>query len=403
MYTLENYDPMLAFSKPPLPEFHFFNGEVTIYFDDDEHSYTRYGGDGLVKIDGVTTVVHIIDKSAALTQWAANQSVEYVQAKIDIALAEHMSMNQIATEELARESYRFAPAEIESWLNDARFNFRAYADAAADTGSIAHDWLEKYVKAQLKAGEHGQIQSQEVLEMLMNLPEDERARNGVLAALDWEWKHNVRWIATEKKIYSLQWDYAGTMDGLAFVDSCKDLNCCPHESKDELAVIDWKTSNRLYDEYRYQTAAYMQAQIEELGLPITGRWLTRLGKEESEFECWHLDYETFDLDWETFKNCLALERSVNKVKQRDKDKRAAEKAEVKEKKDLAKAAEKVRAAEVRNAVKAAKAADKAATKEADNLRKTKEKAEAKAAKDAAKAAEKAAKAAERAAKKASKA
>ena len=45
---------------------------------------------------------------------------------------------------------------------------------------------------------------------------DDRAKSCVKAALTWMRSHNVKWLKTEEKIYSKEYDYAGTfMDGLA--------------------------------------------------------------------------------------------------------------------------------------------------------------------------------------------
>src|ERR1019366_6622312 len=80
---------------------------------------------------------------------------------------------------------------------------------------------------------------------------------------------NVRWLKTEQKIYSLEHNYAGTMDGKALVDSCNDPACCSEQFKDSLSIIDWKSSNALHVEYILQVAgAYCHAEVEEFGEDI---------------------------------------------------------------------------------------------------------------------------------------
>src|SRR5262249_19750690 len=124
------------------------------------------------------------------------------------------------------------------------------------------------------------------LELLGNFPVDERAANCCAAAVEWMSQHNVRWLKTERKCFSRKYGYAGTMDGLAVVDSCKDRLCCPHDFTDRLTLVDWKTSNALYVEYLLQTAAYQQAYQEETGETIADRWVIRLGKDDAEFDPW---------------------------------------------------------------------------------------------------------------------
>lgn len=382
---MANYNLAEAMGGKVLPEYKFYNDEVTLFYDDDIHEYTRYGEQGIVIIPGVTTVIHIIDKSAALTQWAANMTVEYIRQKM---AEKYTTLDAAGT---------FTVMDIEGWLNDARFNFREYTKAAADIGSMAHDWLERYLRAEIKKD------SEKLIELMGNLPEHEGAKNGITAALEWMAKHNVRFISTERKIYSRKYDYAGTMDGLALVDSCGDAecSCCSVvdvttgertalDFKDVLAVIDWKTSNRLYPEYWFQTAAYQWQHFEEFGEMPDMRFICRLGKDDAKFECQRRDCETFQQDFDTFLACLALYNNIEKGKAMEKAAKDEEKAAVKAAKLRAKDAEKEAARIAKEAVKAAKEAEKqriAAEKAAAKEQKQREREAAKAAKKPRKKAE----------------
>ena len=134
-----------------------------------------------------------------------------------------------------------------------------------------------------------------------------------LAAFDWMQKHNVRWLCTEREVYSRKYGYAGTTDGLALVDSCSNPTCCAHLFLDELSLIDWKSSNALRLEYLFQTAAYQNAIVEETGETIDARWILQLDKDTGKFDPW---YETdFDQDFEGYLACLSLQpihRAVEK-------------------------------------------------------------------------------------------
>ena len=153
-------------------------------------------------------------------------------------------------------------------------------------------------------------------ELLKATPQDERAKNACLAALDWMHYHNVRWIHTERKIYSRKHKYAGTMDGLCWVNSCQDQLCCPQPFKDRLSIIDWKTSRFLYPEYLLQTAAYEAAYVEETKQKVEDRWILKLDKETAKFEPWHLEAETFKDDFDAFLAALDLRRKFNVVEER---------------------------------------------------------------------------------------
>ena len=146
--------------------------------------------------------------------------------------------------------------------------------------------------------------------------------------MKWAFAHNVKWISTETKVYSRLFNYAGTMDGLAKVSSCHNHACCSEQFHNRLSVIDWKSSNYLYNEYLYQTAAYQQAYTEEHGIEIEDRWIIRLGKEDGQFEPWHFTKKDFPLHFEAFKNALTLSNTIDTIEE--------SMAEIKEKQSVAK-------------------------------------------------------------------
>ena len=210
---------------------------------------------------------------------------------------------------------------------------------------------------------------------------DERATNCVKAALLWMRSHNVKWLKTEEKIYSLKHDYAGTMDGLAYVDSCTDPACCTEQFTHRLCLIDWKSSNQLKTEYCFQTAAYQQALQEEFSSPIESRWVLRLGKSEEEagkFEPWFLSNKDFVTDLDAYLACLSLTRLVDTTNERMKGQKSSIRAVKKEQRETAKALAKEQA-------KLQKALDKAAAKIAKEAEKIRIKAEAKAERERLKA------------------
>ena len=132
------------------------------------------------------------------------------------------------------------------------------------------------------------------------------------------------------------------------MDSCDNPACCARIFQDELSIIDWKTSNYLYVEFLYQTAAYQQALEEEYpNTHYAARWILRLGKEEGDFASWY--EKDFAGDFAGYHACLELTRIHRKVEQRMREqkklltfrKRAAKTAE-KEALKAAKLAEKLR-------------------------------------------------------------
>lgn len=258
--------------------FTFPDGEVVkLYYDDALHAYYTKGFDGTrFLVPGSTTVCGMIDKSGPLTQWAANETCNLIRA-------------ELAKKPLAA----FTPEEIETLLNNARFNYRTISRQATDIGSMAHNWLEARIKAQI-AGEH----------YYAAMPESPQACNCILAALDWMEKHKFRPVVSESKVYSRKWGFAGTTDWIAYITGCGDPECCPFVGE-VLALGDFKSSKQLYDEYRAQLASYQEAW-EELHPDqlIAVRVILRLGKEDGKFEPMVLMPEEFETDLDGFLGTL---------------------------------------------------------------------------------------------------
>jgi hypothetical protein len=361
---------------------------VTLVFDVQEHVYYRRYEDGkLEEQNGVTSVVHIIDKSNMLTPWAAKMVAEKA---IRLMPTEQGELGELVTKRMSLQEFTTLMMEAKTAPKDR-------LEEAGNIGHIAHACLEDSIKRAIALDDG-------VVVDLVNPPTDERARNCADAGLKWMRAHNVRWLATEQKIYSLKYKYAGTLDGRCLVDSCTDPLCCRTPFKDALTVADWKSSNQLNIEYLYQTAAYEHAYEEEHGVDITDRWILRLGKQDGEFEPWHLTAEDFADDFAGFLRCLELGNAHERVKDRmstaKKARTAARRAANLAAKELAKEQERLAKAlakaEKKRLALEKKAADKAAKKTAADLKR----AEKKAAKDAEKAQKKAQRVADRAAKKA---
>lgn len=340
----------------------FYDNTIELRFDVDAHVYYKVGPLGeLVAQDGVTTVLKVIDKSHALVPWAAKKTVEKVLRLMPRVIKQEPVVIDPAAKDFIDAGSPTYPVEyvaemtldaFEKLLTDAKSAHRDILDDAGDVGHMAHTWLEYYVQACIAGDE----QSKET--KLLNMPNDERAANCCLAALSWMHGHNVRWLYTERKIYSRKYGYAGTLDGICLVDSCDDKACCPKPFKDRLTVSDWKSSNGLRLTYRYQTASYEQAIEEELGLDITDRWILRLGKEDGEFEPWHLTQEDFHDDLAGFLDALNLCRSIKLTEEAMKGQKAERKEIVKELKEAAKLEEKARKKAERDAAAATRKAER---------------------------------------------
>jgi len=131
-------------------------------------------------------------------------------------------------------------------------------DEAVDIGKEMHDWLEKYVKFKLKKAGYSSMPE------MPTIPE---AITGVTGFLAWEKERDsVKYISSERMVYSKKYDYMGTLDLEAIVDG---IYC----------LVDFKSSNGLYNSVRMQTASYVEADQEERKKKVyKGRWALRFSK-----------------------------------------------------------------------------------------------------------------------------
>lgn len=309
-----------------LEEYTFYQGTETLRYDPKAHIYYLVTGDELIPLPGVSTVSHIIDKSNVLVPWAVKKMA---QKLLDTTPVTITAKTQTKAVVLTWESY-------EKLVLEAKNAHKEKLEDAGAVGHMAHAWIENQIKAAIAAGGQGIVGKLPVLDLL---PPEERAANCCLAAIDWMAKHNVRWICTERKVYSRMYRYAGTTDGLCTVDSCTDPYCCNEPFTDRLSLADWKSANGLYAEFLLQSAAYESAYEEEHGVDIVDRWIIRLGKEDAEFEPWHLTQEDFEDDFGAFLEALRLGTRYDRIEKRMKDRkagiRAARKVEAKAAKEEA--------------------------------------------------------------------
>lgn len=226
----------------------FYNNTIELRFDTGDHKYYRVEELGnLTEVKGVTKTCHIVDRSPALVPWASKKCAEKALRTIPVISLPDGTIVIEPGLTLARFT------EI---MMEAKSAHKDILIEAGDIGHLAHKCLEDSIQ-------HAIDHNNGVVTELRNIPEDEKAKAAAEAGFSWMQKHKVRWIKTEQKIYSKEHEYAGTMDGSAWVSSCDDPSCCPKSYIDHLAVIDWKTSNYIYVEYFMQAAAYMQALLEE--------------------------------------------------------------------------------------------------------------------------------------------
>lgn len=262
--------------KPDKETVLLYNGDVQLDFSDSSHRYTIFHkGQKLFGTCGVTTIIGVLDKPQ-LVQWSANMTND---AWID-GLSNAKKIDEVLLHKLSKE---------------APLAWRMKRDAAGGIGTLIHDWIEGYIKWKLKLGEKPIP------------PENDILRASVTKFLLWERAEGVTFTATEKKIYSLKHNIAGTCDFL-------------YVTKDgKLGIGDIKSSKGIYDSFSLQVAAYRYMLEEEVryttgATPISYEEMTivRVGKDDGELEVKKIgDYHKYV---KAFLACSVLYRTMKSGK-----------------------------------------------------------------------------------------
>lgn len=216
-------------------EFSLYKGKVKGKFlgpTQDSPNRHMYYVDGKRK-SGVTTALSIKDKSTALMSWQGEETAKYLFGIME-------TKKSITQEDIVK----------------AIFAHEESKNKAADLGHQVHEWIENYINHKLK---------KKGCEM-PDMPEMPEVVTGVTSFLEWESSHKVKYLWSEKILYSLKHDYIGCGDFGAMVDS-------------KVCLCDIKTGNGMYNSVLAQTAAYVEADREECGMKYEGRWAIRIAKE----------------------------------------------------------------------------------------------------------------------------
>lgn len=199
-----------------------------------------YAADGK-RIPSVTTILGRFKDSSGLIKWAYRQGIEH---------------------QLLRSNGQPAPNDLYD-----------VTQKAADAGTIAHDLIEQH----LLQGQEQDWKAFVAREEFKHYSDNEqgvvdRAMNGYAQFKKWIAQTNLKITHTELSLKSEKYRFGGTLDG-AGVDANGDR-----------VLIDWKTSNAVYEDYLVQLAAYALL-LEECRPELNpkGFHLLRVAKESADF------------------------------------------------------------------------------------------------------------------------
>lgn len=188
--------------------------------------YYNAAGD---KIPGTTTIIGRFKESGGLLQWAYKSGREH--------------------ERLVAQG------------KDAPLHLYDVRDQAGLAGNMAHDMIEAHI-----LNKDPPVFKAAPVDLIA------KAGNAFQQFLEWRSQSHLAIIATENFYVSERYQFGGTVDAIG------------RDAKDRIVLIDWKTSNAVYQDYLIQLAAYALL-LEECAPQWTpqGFHLLRVAKESADF------------------------------------------------------------------------------------------------------------------------
>lgn len=244
-----------------------YDKKIQVEFNENNHAYMVNGQ--RCKIS-VTSVTGMMDKPA-LKFWSVKMMKEHL-------------LNWIG------EKMEFTVSELLPAIEEGSKAHTKFKEQAADMGTQVHDWAEQYILYELKR--------------IKNKPEidkkaDERVKNGIIAFLQWVDQHKIKFIDSEKLVYSKKYEYCGLADCIAKVDG-------------KMTLVDFKTSNYMAIEYFAQVAAYAMSDAEESGREYDRCLIIKFSKETGDFELKERNQEEMKEDYKAFLGLLEVKKWSDK-------------------------------------------------------------------------------------------
>lgn len=189
-------------------------------FDENKHAYS-FDGKPMI---GTTSVLSVIAKPN-LIQWSANEACKYLD-NVRNSFVEDAGIPP-------KEYLIFNPEKFDIALNEAKTAHRRKKEDAGTKGTDIHKEIEIIIKGAIAMDGY--------------LPADiQRGKLQIQNFLSWAKENNVKFLASEKQVYNLEYWYAGTLDFLCQIGG-------------KIYLGDVKTSSGIWPEHWLQTSAYQLA------------------------------------------------------------------------------------------------------------------------------------------------
>ena len=201
-----------------------YGGDVVLEFNEAEHIYRHKGR----KVPSTTQITKVIEKSVLL-YWAVKVQAEWLAGQWTTGT-------------------NYSSSDIEAILKRSKSQHKVKSEEATTIGSQVHFWIETFVNMSIETAEGtGWPEGWQNIP----LPHTLQGIYSVNAFLNWFNDTDVVFLASERKVYSMEHGYSGTFDLMCMINGI-------------VCLVDFKTSKAMYEDYYIQLSAYTKAYHEEI-------------------------------------------------------------------------------------------------------------------------------------------
>jgi hypothetical protein len=241
-----------------------YKGTIKIKFVTDHADKHKYYDEKGNYSPGVTYFTGVIDKSRAFVPAALK--------KMAMSLGDHIG--EVLTQEM---------------IDVGKNEWGKQSKEAKDVGTEIHAWISEWIKTRK-----------------VPIPERLEVKNGINAFMQFQDAHKVKWLESERLVYSKKHKYPGTADAIGKIG--KDLILFDFKSTKPSSV----SPDGIYPEHSIQAAGYQIAWEEETGKKMAYRIVIALHKETGDVK--FREFRNNEKDKKTFLHCVGLRRGLDELK-----------------------------------------------------------------------------------------
>ncbi len=243
-----------------------YKGKIKIKFVTDHADKHKYYDENGKWLPGVTYFTGVIDKSKAFVPSALKKMATSLEKNIGQTLSQEM-------------------------IDIGKSQWGKQSEEAKDIGKQIHAWIAKWIE-----------------DRKVEIPDIKEVRNGVTAFLEFQSKQKVKWLDSERLVFSKKYRYPGTLDALGKIG--KDLILFDFKSSKPSSI----SPDGIYPEHSIQAAGYQLAYEEEMDKKIDYRIVIAFDKETGEPR--HRIFEENEKDIKGFLACVNLKRRLDELCQK---------------------------------------------------------------------------------------